>query len=75
MPHVYSDTDDGVIFGAGYAIAADRSLLLDQARDNGIAGAIDIPGVPAIQLLLGLYQYAPTAARPARRSRASRTAR
>ena len=45
VPHVYSDTDDGVIFGAGYVIAEDRSLLLDQARDNGIAGAIDMPGV------------------------------
>src|ERR671916_707615 len=40
VPHVYSDTDDGVIFGAGYALAADRNLLLDQARNNGMAGAI-----------------------------------
>jgi acyl-homoserine lactone acylase PvdQ len=60
VPHVFSDTDDGVIFGAGYAVASDRNLLLDLARDNGIAGAIDIPGVPAIQLLLGLYSYKPT---------------
>src|SRR5262245_29601932 len=44
VPHVFSDTDDGVIFGAGYALATDRSLLLDQARNNGIAGAIDLPG-------------------------------
>jgi acyl-homoserine lactone acylase PvdQ len=61
VPHVYSDTDDGVIFGAGYAVAEDRNLLLDLARNNGIAGAIDVPGVPAIQLLLGLYDYQPTA--------------
>jgi acyl-homoserine lactone acylase PvdQ len=61
VPHVYSDTDDGVIFGAGYVIASDRSLLLDLARNNGIAGAIDMPGVPAIELLLGLYDYQPTA--------------
>jgi acyl-homoserine lactone acylase PvdQ len=61
VPHVFSATDDGVIFGAGYAIATDRSLLLDQARDNGIAGAIDLPGAPAISLLLGLYDYQPTA--------------
>lgn len=61
VPHVFSDTDDGVIFGAGYVIAADRRLLLDQARNNGIAGAIDLPGAPAIQLVLGLYDYQPTA--------------
>ena len=50
VPHIYSDTDPGVIFAAGYVEASDRSLLLDLARANGIAGLIDIPGVPAIQL-------------------------
>src|ERR671917_518680 len=53
VPNVYSDADDGVIFGAGYVTAQDRSLLLDQVRDNGIAGAIDLPGAPAIQHVLG----------------------
>jgi acyl-homoserine lactone acylase PvdQ len=61
VPHVYSDTDAGVLFGAGYVEAEDRNLLLDQARFNGVAGLIDIPGVPAIQLVLGLYSYRPTA--------------
>jgi acyl-homoserine lactone acylase PvdQ len=61
VPHVFSATDDGVIFGAGYVVAQDRNLLLDQARNNGIAGAIDLPGAPAIQLVLGLYDYQPTA--------------
>jgi acyl-homoserine lactone acylase PvdQ len=61
VPHIFSATDDGVIFGAGYVVAADRSLLLDQARNNGLAGAIDLPGAPAIQLVLGLYDYQPTA--------------
>ena len=61
VPHVYSDTDDGVVFGAGYVLAEDRSLLIDQARDNGIAGALDIPGVSAIELVRGLYTYKPTA--------------
>jgi acyl-homoserine lactone acylase PvdQ len=62
VPHIYSATDDGVIFGAGYVIAADRNLLIDQARDNGIAAAIGIPGVSAIDLVRGLYTYKPTAA-------------
>jgi acyl-homoserine lactone acylase PvdQ len=61
VPHIYSATDDGVIFGAGYVAAQDRNLLLDQARGNGMAAAIDLPGAPAIQLLLGLYDYQPTA--------------
>jgi len=61
VPHIYSDTDDGVLFGAGYVVAADRNLLLDQARDNGIAAAIQLPGAPAIRLVLGLFQYRPTA--------------
>jgi acyl-homoserine lactone acylase PvdQ len=61
VPHIYSATDDGVIFGAGYAVATDRNLLLDQGRDNGIAGAIDLPGATAIALVLGLYDYNPTA--------------
>jgi acyl-homoserine lactone acylase PvdQ len=61
VPHIYSDTDDGVIFGAGYVVAEDRNLLLDQARNNGVAGAIDLPGAPAIALVLGLYDYQPTA--------------
>ncbi|MGZ6705772.1 MAG: penicillin acylase family protein [Solirubrobacteraceae bacterium] len=60
VPHVYSDTDAGVIFGAGRVVAEDRNLLLDQFRFNGVAALIDMPGVPAIQLVLGLYSYKPT---------------
>jgi acyl-homoserine lactone acylase PvdQ len=61
VPHIYSSTDDGVIFGAGYVAAQDRSLLLEQARDNGMAAAIDMPGPSAIELVLDLYDYEPTA--------------
>jgi acyl-homoserine lactone acylase PvdQ len=61
VPHVYSATDAGAIFGAGYVVATDQSLLLNQARANGIAGLIDLPGVPAIRLVLGLYTYKPSA--------------
>jgi acyl-homoserine lactone acylase PvdQ len=60
VPHIYSTTDAGAIFGAGYAVATDQSLLLNQARYNGVAGLIDLPGVPAINLVLGLYNYTPT---------------
>ncbi|HEY5143149.1 MAG TPA: penicillin acylase family protein [Solirubrobacteraceae bacterium] len=60
VPHIYSDTDAGAIFGAGYVVATDQSLLLSQARYNGVAGLIDLPGVPAINLILGLYDYKPS---------------
>ena len=36
------------------------ALLLGQARYNGVAGLIDMPGVPAINLVLGLYDYKPS---------------
>ncbi len=61
VPHIYSDTDPGAIFAAGYVAATDQNLLLNQARTNGVAGLIDLPGVPAINLILGLYQFQPTA--------------
>lgn len=61
VPHIYSETDAGVIFGAGYVTAQDRSLLLAQARSNGVASLIDMPGVSGINLVLGLYDYQPTA--------------
>lgn len=61
IPHVFSDTDAGAVFGTGYVAATEQSLLLAQARTNGVAGLIDLPGVPAIELILGLYQFEPTA--------------
>ena len=60
VPHIYSETDAGAIFGAGYAVSTDQTLLINLARYNGVAGLIDLPGVPAIELILGLYNYTPT---------------
>ena len=62
VPHIYSDTDAGVIFGAGYVEAEDRSLVIDLARSDGVAALIDMPGVSSIGLVLGLYSYKPTKA-------------
>ena len=60
VPHVYSATDDGVIFGAGHVLGEDRNLLLTQARSNGIASLLDLPGAPGINLVLGLFDYQPS---------------
>ena len=61
VPHIFSGTDAGATFADGYVVATDQSLLLTQARSNGVAGLIDLPGVPAIGLVLGLYDFKPTA--------------
>lgn len=61
IPYVFSDSDAGAVFGAGFVAATDQALLLNQARYNGVAGLIDMPGVPAINLILGLYDYQPSA--------------
>jgi acyl-homoserine lactone acylase PvdQ len=60
VPHVYGQTDDDVIFGAGWIAAEDRGLLLAQARYNGLTAAIDAPNLSAINLISGLYQFEPS---------------
>jgi acyl-homoserine lactone acylase PvdQ len=60
VPHIYGQTNDDVTFGAGYAIAEDRNLLLNQARFDSLTAAIDAPGPSAIDLVSNLYQFAPS---------------
>ena len=62
VPHVFGQTNDDVIFGAGWVVAADRNLLLNQARYNGLTAAVDAPNLSAIDLIRNLYQFEPTAA-------------
>ena len=47
VPHVFSASDDGVLFAAGYVTAQDRSLVLDQTRFNGLAAANSTPSSDA----------------------------
>lgn len=60
VPYIFSDTDAGATFASGYVAAADRGLLISQARTAGVAALIDLPGAPSINLILGLYAYKPT---------------
>src|SRR3954452_2117112 len=60
VPFIYGQSDDDVTFGAGYVVAEDRSLLLNQARFNSLTAAIDVPNTSAIDLTSGLYQFKPT---------------
>ena len=53
VPHIYGKTNDDVTFGAGWALAQDRELLLEQARYNARVAAVDAPGPEAIDLIVG----------------------
>ncbi len=61
VPHVTSRTYEGGIWAAGWIIAADRSLLLAQARYNARVAAIDVPGLNAINLISSLQSFTPSA--------------
>jgi acyl-homoserine lactone acylase PvdQ len=60
VPHVYGATRDDVTWGAGWVIAEDRGLLLNEARYDSLVAAIDAPGVSALGLVAGLQSFKPT---------------
>jgi len=60
VPHIYGKTDDDVTYGAGYALAEDRALLLEQARYNSRVAVVDAPGLRAIDLIVGLKTFTPS---------------
>ncbi|MBV9194314.1 MAG: penicillin acylase family protein [Solirubrobacterales bacterium] len=61
VPHIYGRTRDDVTWGAGWVIAEDRGLLLQQARYNALVAAIDAPGLSALGLVSSLAGFKPTA--------------
>ena len=50
VPHVYGRTRSDVMFGAGWATAADRGLLMNLLRGPGRIAALDAPGLNAYAL-------------------------
>ncbi|MGK2938231.1 MAG: penicillin acylase family protein [Solirubrobacteraceae bacterium] len=60
VPHITGQTADDVVWAAGWVIAKDRTLLLEQARYNSRVAAIDAPGLSAIGLVSSLAQFAPS---------------
>ena len=60
VPHIYGRTNDDVTWGAGWAVAHDRELLLEQARYNARVAVIDAPGLSAIGLVVGLKTFKPS---------------
>lgn len=61
VPHIYGATRDDVTWGAGWVIAEDRGLLLEQARYDSRVAAIDAPGVSALGLVANLQSFTPSA--------------
>ena len=61
VPHIFGDTHDDVTLGAGWVIAEDRGLLLEQARYDARVAAIDAPGTDALNLISDLQNFKPSA--------------
>jgi acyl-homoserine lactone acylase PvdQ len=61
IPHIYAQTHDGGVFTAGWILAEDRGLLLQQARYDSRVAVIDAPGLSAIGLVSNLQSFKPSA--------------
>ncbi|MHB8641788.1 MAG: penicillin acylase family protein [Gaiellaceae bacterium] len=62
VPHIYGTTRYNTEYGAGYATAEDRILLMQLLRGPGRVAALDVPGVDPIGLALTGQDFTPTAA-------------
>jgi acyl-homoserine lactone acylase PvdQ len=61
VPHVYAQTHAGGVETAGWILAEDRGLLLQQARFDSRVAVIDAPGLSAIGLVSSLQNFVPSA--------------
>jgi len=60
VPHIYGKTNDDVTWAAGWTVAQDRELLLEQARYNSRVAVVDAPGLSAIGLVTALKSFKPS---------------
>ncbi len=61
VPHVKGLTQADVAFGAGWATAADRQLIIELLRGPGRIAALDTPGIDAFELALSGRAFVPSA--------------
>ena len=61
VPHITGKTQQDVEYGAGWATAEDRGLLLGLIRGPARAAALDIPGIDPIGLALSGKTFEPSA--------------
>ncbi len=66
VPHIVGTTDVDVAFGAGWATAQDRQLIMELLRGPGRIAALDAPGVNAFSLALAGKTFVPSPATEAR---------
>jgi acyl-homoserine lactone acylase PvdQ len=66
VPHIYGRTRADVEFGAGYATAEDRYVLLELLRGPGRLAALDAPGIDPFAIALSGRQFIWTPAADAR---------
>ena len=66
VPHVKGRTAEDVAFGAGWATAADRQLIMELLRGPGRIAALDAPGINAFAFALSGQTFRPSAATEAR---------
>jgi acyl-homoserine lactone acylase PvdQ len=60
VPHIRGRTDDDVTWAAGWVLAEDRELLIERARYNARVDAVEVPGLDAIALIVGLQSFRPS---------------
>jgi hypothetical protein len=61
VPHVFGKTESDVFYGAGYAAAEDRGVLMELSRYAGRLACIDAPGYNALSVALSGAQFVPSA--------------
>ena len=61
IPHIYGRTREDVAFGAGWATARDRLLLLILGRGPARAAVADVPGIDAFSLVTSGQTFEPSA--------------
>ena len=66
VPHVTGRTRSDVMFGAGWATAEDRGLLMNLLRGPGRVAALDVPGLDAFALANSATAFTPSPATEAR---------
>ena len=62
IPHIYGQSRDDVSFGAGWATARDRGLLIQIGRGPARVAVADVPNVDAFSLVTSIKSFTPSAA-------------
>src|SRR5439155_16442010 len=62
IPHIYGQTQADVAYGAGWATARDRGLLLLIGRGAARVAVADVPNIDAFSLVTSIQIFTPSAA-------------